>query len=296
MKNVFSLLKPLLLIFFVPIAFLGCQKSIKTQHVLENIKLNADNFDFFGTTHNDALDYIYDNTFAINPNTNFNDVKNACSDYLYRVNPQTKISNDDKTIFNKAEFKNLIKSAVNSNSIFIDSVQLIKRLTVPQYNMIRRLDQLITSTSLTFENRIAEIRKLEDEAINTLNDNEIVYFLCTSNLSRHSLAYWNSEKGKRWIETINKNYNNNATTYSASIDWHNVAVADVAAFAVGFPAGVNVGMIAGGLTAGIASAGITAGVGAALGGIVGGSVSGLATAISASAVTLAAEAVVSWFS
>jgi hypothetical protein len=166
-------------------------------------------------------------------------------------------------------------------------------LTTKQYNYIERLDRLIsTFNGHDLTDLLAKIKFLENESLINLNESEIVYFMSVTNLAKHSLDYWNSSKAEKWHSFI-KNKRN--SPFTEKVDWHNVAVADIAAFIVGFPAGVKIGALTGGLAAGIASGGITAGLGAVLGGFVGGTVSGLAAAASASAVALAAEVSADWF-
>jgi hypothetical protein len=193
----------------------------------------------------------------------------------------------------KSTTKQNIWKAVYSKSIISDEILLKQKLSVNQFLYLKELDVLISSfKGDDLSGLISKLKVVEDKAINTLSENEIVYILDVSNLAKHSLTYWNSKKANKWYTYFRNRGNNNI---AAKLDYHNVAVTDIAAFAVGFPAGINVGMLVGGLTAGIASGGITAGLGAVLGGFAGGTVSGLASAASASAIILGAEMAANWF-
>lgn len=268
MKIKYSLLS----LIGISIFFNSCQKNAALENLDETNKiiLSTETFNFIGESHNEGLDYVFSNTFAINPKTNFEDVNKATIDYLYKINPSTKLTSEDKNKFFTNSHKDLIKDAVFSNSIIIDSFKLLQVVTPNQFAFLKQIDHFVTNNSLEFDERISGLKKLEIEAIKNLNDNEIVYILCVSNLARHSLSYWNSGKGSLWSQKIAQNNDLRGASTLRAIDWHDIAVADVAAFIVGFPLGVNVGMVVGGVTAGIASAGITAGLGAVLGGVAGG--------------------------
>ena len=252
---------------------------------------------------NKGLDYIYDNTFGKNKTTRLSDVLHAADKYVFEESPITNKSKDDRSKLFSAEHRAFLKVAVSTTSIITNRELLLKKLTPAQLGMIEKLDAAFSLP--TYKEKQDRITDLSNEAIATLNENEV---LSSLSLAKHSLAYWEGAKGKQWNDRINQFYStsngiqvgmngvgSNEHVQVNKIDWHNVAVADVAAFIIGFPGGVQVGALVGGITAGIASAGITAGLGAVLGGVVGGTASGLASAISASGIALAAEVAVDWF-
>lgn len=258
----------------------------------EGFELKPEYFDRIGQAHNEGLDYVLEHMVNVNPNSSLQDVNQSAVEFVFNVNPETISSLDNRDLLNTSEHLSKITDIILARSIIAKREELIDKLTSKQLYFIDKLDTILSSTLFQFEEGITQIRELEEHALEILNDDEIVYFLCVTNLARHSLEYWFSEKGLLWLEIIESGSNE---PYAKGIDWRNVAVADVAAFIAGFPAGVNTGAIVGGLTAGIASAGITAGVGAVLGGIVGGTATGLASAITASSYVLAAEILLSWW-
>jgi hypothetical protein len=294
--------------FIAVLGIIGCKKTAISEPspAGQRIELTGQSFNFIGEAHNKALDYIFEKTFSVNPNTSYADVIKSVDEYVFEINPETKRSKDDRSFLQSQEFKQNVTSAIHATSLLDDNLNLKSKLTPAQFEMVRKLDAIFSEES--YEKRIKQIENLEAEAIHKLNDNEIVYILAVTNLAKHSMEYWNSEKGQLWLTKIKGNLsvsvNNTAVNsipenrkalFSGDINWRDVAKADVIAFGVGFPAGVQVGALVGGVTAGIASGGITAGLGAVLGGIVGGTASGLATAIAASGLALAAEVITSWF-
>ena len=289
------------------LALVGCMKSSNYYYSNTPININSKSFDFIGVEHNSGLDYVFSNTLQINNNPTFNDVLQSVDKYVYEVSPITNTSKDDRNDLFNSQTRTLLKSTITSRSVIVDRSALIKKLTPSQFIMIEKLDQAFVMKDI--ESQLNEIKSLKEEALNTLNDDEIVFVLSALSVAEHSLAYWSSSKGEMWKDRIiqisnsrNSNLHTKANSTSIDleekankIDWHNVAVVDVAAFIAGFPAGVNVGAIVGGLTTGIATGGIAAGVGAVLGGVVGGSASGIAAAIGASSLVLASEFIVDWF-
>lgn len=294
-------IKFLLSAIIITPCFIGCQKSADNAFIqkAEKIELTPNTFDFVGQSHNDGLDYVFDNTFKNNINSKYNDVKNASVKYVFDVNESTKYSKDDKSLFAAQEFKELIKKATSASSINLNESGLKHSLTEKQLQFINLLNIDLTKTSHTYDVIIRNIEGLEKSAIKELGKNEIVYVLCVSSVAKHSIEDWNTSKGEKWFKKFNKPFQPigtfNSNNLAAKIDWHNVAVADVLGFGTGFPSGVTVGMVAGGLAVGVATGGAGAGIGAVLGGLVGGTATGLAAAVTASAATLAAEWVVSWF-
>ena len=287
------------------VALFGCMKSSNIYYSSATMNINSKSFDFIGVEHNNGLDYVFSNTLQNNNNPRFSDDLKSVDKYVYEVSPITSSSKDNRDELFNSETRALLKSSITSRSIIIDRTALIKKLTPAQFSMIEKLDGAFSLPDV--ELQLSEIKSLKEEAINTLNNDEIVFVLSSLSLAEYSLIYWSGSKGEMWKDRIMEISNSrqgslkingeniNMNVKSNKIDWHNVAVVDVGAFIAGFPAGVNVGVIVGGLTAGIASGGVAAGVGAVLGGIVGGTASGIATAISASAIVLAAEFIVDWF-
>lgn len=278
------------------VTLVSCSKS--TQSEQAPIKLTATTFDFIGEEHNKGLDYVYSQTYGSNPKTTLDDVLKATDKYVFEISPITNKSKDDRSTLFTTESRNFIKSTVRSTSIISDRTLLLKKLTPAQFSIIEKLDAVFSLQ--TYEERQQKITDLTSDALVNLNDNEIVYILCTLSLAKHSVEYWNSSKGKLWMNrfiTVNqvKTNGDNNNVKVNKIDMHNVAVADIGAFLMSFPAGVKAGALVGGVTAGIASAGITAGLGAVLGGIAGGTAAGLSAAISASAVVMAAELAADFF-
>lgn len=259
----------------------------------EGFELRPEYFDRIGQAHNEGLDYVLEHTVGPNPNSSIQDVNQSAVEFVFDINPETTATPDNRNVLYTNDHISKITDIILARSIIANREELTDKLTSSQLYFIDKLDTIFSATSFQYEESISLIRELEEQALEALNDDEIVYFLCVTNLARHSLEYWFSEKGLLWLDVINGGSNDPQP--QARIDWRNVAIADVAAFIAGFPAGVNTGAIVGGLTAGMASAGITAGVGAVLGGIVGGTATGLASAISASGYVLAAEIILSWW-
>jgi hypothetical protein len=287
--------------------FIYCNKSNNDVPSNQSIKISSTTFDFIGEAHNKGLDYVYSQTFENKSNTKIIDVLNATDKYVFEESPLTKGSKDNRIELFTSENLALLKASVASKSIILNRTELQKKLSPAQFSIIEKLDLIFLLP--TYEERQQKIKDLKNEVIINLNDNEIVYILCTLSLAEYSMSYWNSEKGKQWKDRITQLYatgktniqiktngiNKNQNIRANKIDWRNVAVADVAAFIYGFPAGINVGALIGGVTTGVATGGIGAGLGAVLGGLVGGTASGLASAISASAVVLATEFIVDMF-
>ena len=295
----------LILLICVTLFSTSCYKDQETRK--EILKITATTFDFIGEEHNKGLDFVYSQTFANKINSNYNDVLIAANKYVFDESPMSKFSKDNRMELFTSEKREIIKSAVESKSIIINRIELQKKLTQNQFSIIEKLDLVLSLPN--YEEQLQKIKVLKNEALVSLNDNEIVYILCTLSLAEYSVNYWNSQKGIIWKNRIDQlitsdnayliktnKVNEFQTTPTNKIDYHNVAVADVSAFMMGFPSGVNTGALVGGLTAGIASAGITAGLGAVLGGLAGGTVSGLGCAITASSLALAAEIAVNFFS
>jgi len=296
-----------ILLICVTLFSTSCYKNKEQETRKEILKITSTTFDFIGEEHNKGLDFVYSQTFANKINSNYNDVLIAATKYVFDESPMSKFSKDNRMVLFTPEKRELIKAAVESKSIIINRFELQKKLTQNQFSIIEKLDMALSLPN--YEEQLQKIKVLKNEALVSLNDNEIVYILCTLSLAEHSVNYWNSEKGIIWKNRIDQliksdnayliktnKVNEFQTTPVNKIDYHNVAVADVSAFMAGFPAGINTGALVGGLTAGIASAGITAGLGAVLGGLAGGTVSGLGTAITVSSIALAAEISVNFFS
>jgi len=287
--------------------FIYCNKSNNDVPSNQSIKISSTTFDFIGEAHNKGLDYVYSQTFENKSNTKLIDVLNATDKYIFEQSPLTKGSKDNRIRLFTSENLALLKASVASKLIILNRTELQKKLSPAQFSIIEKLDLIFLLP--TYEERQQKIKDLKNEVIINLNNNEIVYILCTLSLAEYSMSYWNSEKGKQWKDRITQLYatgktniqiktngiNKNQNIRANKIDWRNVAVADVAAFIYGFPAGINVGALVGGVTTGVATGGIGAGLGAVLGGLVGGTASGLASAISASAVVLATEFIVDMF-
>ena len=303
MKKITLIIKSTILL----IVLVGCMKSGKVYNNYHSMNINSESFDFIGVEHNNGLDYVFSNVIENNNNPEFGDVLNSVDEYVYEVSPITRNSKDNRNDLFNSETRVLLKSSINSKSVIMDRAALMKKLTPAQFSMIEKLDQAFLMPNL--ESQLNEIKSLKNAALNTLNSDEIVFILSTLSVAENSLTYWSSSKGEMWKDRIMQisNYRgtqlpvkSNSTNLvleikANKIDWHNVAVVDVAAFIAGFPAGINVGVMVGGLTAGIATGGIGAGVGAVLGGVVGGSASGIAAAIGASSLVLASELIVDWF-
>lgn len=287
------------------IVLFGCMKSSNIYYTSAIMNINSKSFDFIGVEHNNGLDYVFSNVLQNNNNPRFSDFLKSVDKFVYEVSPITNTSKDNWDGLFNSETKILLKATVITKSIIIDRTSLIKKLTPAQFKMIEKLDIVLEIPEI--ELQLNEINLLKDEAVNTLDNNEVVFVLSTLSLAEYSINYWSGSKGEMWKDRIlqirnsrqgslkTNGENINMNVKSNKIDWHNIAVADVSAFIVGFPAGVNVGAFIGGVTTGIASGGVAAGVGAVLGGIVGGTASGIATAISASSIVLAAEFIVDWF-
>lgn len=303
MKKIYLIVKSTLLLMVL----VGCMKSGNVYYNYDSMNINSASFDFIGVEHNKGLDYVFSNVLENNNYPTIDGVLKSADKYVYEVSPITSNSKDNRNDLFNSETRMLLKSSITSKSVIIDRFALTKKLTPAQYNMIEKLDQTFLIPNI--DSQLNEIQYLKNEALNNLNNDEIVFVLSVLSVAEYSLTYWSSNKGEMWKDRIIQINNSRSTLLHTKvnstnmlleikanrIDWHNVAVADVAAFIVGFPAGINVGVIVGGLTAGIATGGIGTGVGAVLGGVVGGSASGIAAAIGASSLVLASELIVDWF-
>lgn len=253
--------------------------------------LTPETFDVVGKTHNQALDYIYDNVFVKSKTIKYEDVNEASIDFIFNVNEDTKNTKDNPDLLRTSQQKNYIQEIVENpeNKTFN---QLLEKnnLSVNQKRYIALLETEVKNKNISFTQKIQNIKGIEKNAISELSDNEIVYILCVTSVAKNSIEYWNTT-GKKWFEK----YNEKSILSRGGIDWEAVAVADILAFGGGFPAGVTTGMVAGGLALGVSTAGIGAGIGAVLGGLVGGTATGLAAAAGASASTAIAYQVKSFF-
>lgn len=218
--------------FFLSFLF-GCKKEKNTNLVQQSkaIELSPTTFDFIGQAHNDGLDYVFNNTFSKNLNSNFKDIKDASVKFVFEINNDTKLSKDNKSQFETQEFKKLIKKSTESNSIVLGDYNIQKNITPKQTAFINQLSCELTNTSHTYDVIIEKIILLEKIAIQDLGEDEIVYALCVSSLAKHSIEYWNTSKGEKWFKHFNKSFNPigavNNNNFAARIDYHNVAVADV---------------------------------------------------------------------
>jgi hypothetical protein len=288
-----------ILLFFAALLFSSCSKTSNNKNSQETQRLkelvvDPESYNVIGQTHNEGLDYIFKETFEKNLQTTYVDVNDASVNYVFTKNPMTNKSKDDKSFFFKDEFRQLIKNAVYSNSIIASKEILLKKLTTEQYKIIEDLDKIVTSNNLSLKEKIKQIANIESLAIKQLGDNEIVYVLCATNLAKHSLEYWDSNKS-RWISRINEINAVKGSNIALKIDYHNVAVADIGAFLLAFPAGAQAGALVGALALGIETFGTATAVGAVLGAIIGGTGTGTVAAITASSVVLAAEMILDWF-
>lgn len=308
---------PVILALFigVTVSFFACNKNNITSKTLSSttnsskismdvFTLTPNTFDFIGETHNNGLDYVFDNTINGNSNVNYEEISNSTIHYISQVNEFTKLSSDNLSVLSSNESKTFFKSICDQHSISSTFIKKYISLTFRQSQFVDTLGVIVADTNLTSNEAISKIVNLELASISNLDSNEVVYALCLSNVAKHSIAYWsNAENASKWLNHFGSEPNANPiySTYGGkaptqtNINWHNVAVADVLGFGAGFPAGVTTGMVAGGLAAGVATGGVAAGIGAVLGGLVGGTATGLASATLASAGALAAEVVVGWF-
>lgn len=260
----------------------------------DGLELTPETFNIIGETHNNALDYIYNNQISNNINSNYEDINNSGIHYIFNVDENMKLTSDNPQLLQTSEQKANIKYIVENAGVLSMSeiIMKYKTITENQKKYIDLLDQAVNSSNLTYDNIIRNIKQIEEDAINELSDNEIVYFLGMSSVAKSSLEYWNTSRGEKWFTSYGiafKPIGSFSTNTANKISWRNVAIADIVAFGYGFPSGVTVGMVAGGLAVGVGTAGVGAGIGAVLGGLIGGSASGLAHAAVASGLTLGAE-------
>lgn len=297
-------MKQVLIIFVASLvlAILGCQKNFteKTRFQSKTIELTPSTFDFIGKSHNDGLDFVFENTFQKNRFSTFEDIKMSSVNYVFNVNPNTKLSKDDKSYFSSPAFDELLRKMARATSIDLDENGIENTLTDKQKKFIKSIGVQLTNNSLTFDVIVKNIETLERVAIKELDENEIIYALCVSSVAKHSIQYWNTESGRKWYAFFGKPFQPigtfNLENSARAIDWHNIAIADIVGFGQGFPAGVTVGMLAGGLSLGVPTFGGASHIGAVLGGFVGGTATGLTKAVATSALALAAELIVSYLS
>lgn len=313
MKKHFSILSLFLLSSFL---FLSCRQDNEVTESLdtENYKnanlsarttsdslvLTSDTFNIVGETHNNALDYIYNNQILGKISSNYDEINNTSIHYMFNVDENMKLTSDDPQSLKTQEQKAKAKFIID-NSVVLSMSEIVakyNKISENQKKYIDLLDTAVKSNSLTYDVIISNIEDIERNAIEELSDSEIVYFLGVSSVAKSSVKYWNTNSGEKWFTSYNIPFQPIGTiseNTQGRVNWRNVAIVDLVAFAAGFPSGVTVGMVAGGLAAGVGSGGILAGVGAVLGGLEGGSASGLAAAATASAIRIGAEQIVSFW-
>ena len=277
--------------------FISCSKNESAKLKLKpTMELTTETFNCVGEQHNLWLDEIYENTIRQGKTLSYKNIVSDVTHYLKNVNENTKYSKDDLTFLNTSSTKSYIKYLAKEPS-FLSIISNCNDLTTNQIQYIKQLNEIVINSNDTWSIIVSKIKVIENAAIRNFSETEIVYCLCLSSTAKSSLKYWNSNLGKKWFDYYGKPFIpiGELNISNFKIDWHNVAVADIAGFGAGFPKGVTVGMVAGGLAAGAASGGTAAGIGAILGGLAGGTVSGVATAAVASAGALAAEIVADWF-
>lgn len=264
----------------------------------EKLELTTETFNVIGETHNNALDYIYDEHISNIHNIKYEDINNSSIYFMFNLDQNMKLTSDNPEGLNSTEHKAKAKFIVENSELLSMSDIILKYNTISlnQKKYIDLLDIAVKNSSLEYHEVISNIELIEKNAILELRDDEIVYFLCVSSVAKHSIEYWNTSRGQKWFNAYNLPFTPIGTFNSnpqAKINWRNVAIADIIGFAGAFPAGITTGMVAGGLAAGVASGGTLAAVGAVLGGLVGGTCTGLAGAAAASALRIAAEQIAS---
>ncbi|MEP0712498.1 hypothetical protein [Algoriphagus sp.] len=294
-------MKPLkfVLLGIFSFTFFSCSDEIPLTPTDSNkqlLILTPEPLDFFGKEHNNALDSIFQNVINTNKSVNYRKINDYCINYVFNINNNTKKTPDDPNNLTSLEHINALKDIIeNSEKMSFNQMLQSRNLTLNQQKYVSLIKNEIKDTRNTFDIIIKNILEIEKQALLELNENEIIYILGMTSISKDSIEYWNTEKGEKWFKKYNVKFIPIGThnLIQSQIDWHNVAVADLVAFGYGFPSGVTTGMVAGGLALGVSTAGIGAGIGAVLGGFVGGSATGLASAVTASAITAAAEGIVS---
>ena len=255
--------------------------------------LTPNTFDFIGESHNEGLDYVFDNVIKNNTKITYNDVNNASIEYVSKVNEYFKLTEGEiaklQRELQSEENKKFMVAALSQKALSVDFLKKYVVLTPNQEQFIIELSEFVNDDKLPLNETLNGIVKLELNAIEKFGEDEIIDVLCLASIAKHSLNYWSLEVNqKKWLNVgVELGYlDDDKPMY---VNWHAVAVADILGFGAGFPSGVTVGMVAGGLAAGVYTGGAAAGIGAVLGGFVGGCATGLAKATMASAAVLIAE-------
>jgi hypothetical protein len=81
-----------------------------------SIVYRPEDYNIIGQIHNDGLDYIFQNTFSANPNTTYEDIKNATVTFI-QTRPEIDCSNANFTYFNTIDFKNTIYNSCNTSTL-----------------------------------------------------------------------------------------------------------------------------------------------------------------------------------
>jgi len=294
-----------LIICLIALNMVACTKQNEVPINVED-KINL--YDNVGQSHNEALDYIYRKTFNVNSTTSYNDVKKEIINYFLNVQP---IFNDKAYCSNFCstdEFDSDIKLSISSKSILTEKTLNSNKYSIQQINTLKDLDNIIDSDKSDFDNLLFRITELENVSKKNLTKSDLPFILMTISIAKSSLSYWHSYKGQEWLNSLKnkpiqqvgeiKTLTNLKPLNIAqpSVDWSNVAKADIAGFLLGFPAGAIEGAQVGAVALGIETAGLAALPGLLIGGAVGGTATGLVKATAASSAALAAEYLWNWLS
>lgn len=295
-------MKKIINLFIFALTLASCDKETNSTLNDEIVKpiINRDvpsifipeDFDFFGEAHNTCLDTVFSRTFLLNPNTTYQEVMQTCNEYCFQEHPIiSQTIGDISNEFGEVN-DNIIMVAINANSI-IDLQNLYEsKISFDQVQALQDLDKIINN-NLEFESLIENIESFEQNIRFTLIDEDIPFIFLATSLAKKSFTYWHSPRGQQWYDILKNN--SSLPNFPEAVDWHNVAVADIAGFLAGFCGGAVTGAQIGAVALGIETGGLGALPGAIIGAGIGGSATGLVSATKASACTLAAEMILDSF-
>lgn len=176
------------------------QNSISYQ--TSNLTLH--DFDYIGESHNNCLDSIYNLYFANSFNysisyyNSLDQILCISINYVQNQNPLTQ----NNFILDTALMSNTITNIINStNSTFLNNIS--NRITVSQYQILQDMF-IIIDTSSSYSNMYNELENLGNFVKLNLNNDEQIYMLMTLNVAQHSLIYWTSQNGQKWLDKRNE--------------------------------------------------------------------------------------------
>jgi hypothetical protein len=83
----------------------------------DSLELTPDTFNIIGETHNNALDYIYNNQIANNINSSYEDINNSSINYMFNVDENMKLTSDNPQTLQTPEQKELTRYIVENAGV-----------------------------------------------------------------------------------------------------------------------------------------------------------------------------------